>query len=53
MRVVIYGDDGPVIFYGVNEIEIQTKHDLIGTPIPDEEWTQGFRFKEGENDVQM
>ena len=52
MKIVVYTEEGPVVIYGAEKVDIQTKNGLSGDPIPDEEWTQGFRFKE-ERDVQM
>lgn len=48
MKITIYSDEGITIVVGAKEVEIQTKKGLSGDPIPDEEWSQGFRFKEWE-----
>lgn len=49
MKITIYSEDGITVVVGATEVDIQTKHGLEGKSIPDEEWTQGFRFKEWEN----
>lgn len=49
MKITIYSPDGITVVVGATEVDIQTKHGLEGKNIPDEEWTQGFRFKESED----
>lgn len=46
MKITIYSPGGITVVVGATEIDVQTKHGLKGDPIPDEEWTQGFRFTE-------
>lgn len=48
MKITITSPEGITIVVGATEVDIQTKHGLEGKPIPDEEWSQGFRFKESE-----
>lgn len=48
MRVTIYSDEGVTIVVGATEVDIETKRGLIADSIPDEEWTQGFKFRENE-----
>ena len=50
MKITIYSPDGITVVVGATEIDVQTKHGLKADPIPDEEWTQGFRFKENRNE---
>lgn len=50
MKITIYSDEGITIVVGAKEVEIQTNKGLSGDPIPDEEWSQGFRFKEWETE---
>ena len=47
--VEVYTDEGITVVVGAKEVDIQTKHGLEGKNIPDEEWTQGFRFRESED----
>ena len=46
MRITVYSPEGITIVVGATEVDIETKHGLIGDPIPSEEWSQGFKFKE-------
>ena len=48
MKITIYSEDGITVVVGATEVDIETKKGLSGEPIPSEEWTQGFRFKESE-----
>jgi hypothetical protein len=48
MKITIYSPEGITVVVGATEVDIQTKHGLEGKSIPDEEWTQGFRFTENE-----
>ena len=48
MKVTIYTDEGITVVVGAKEVDIETKKGLSGDPIPSEEWSQGFRFKESE-----
>ena len=48
MRVTIYSPEGVTIVVGATQVDIETKKGLSGDPIPSEEWSQGFRFKESE-----
>lgn len=41
-------EGGPVMIYGVNEITVLTNKSLTGESIKDEDWHQGFRFIEGD-----
>lgn len=50
MKITIYSEDGVTVVVGAKEVDIETKHGLKGDPIPSEEWSQGFRFKELENE---
>ena len=50
MKVTVYTDEGITIVVGAKEVEIQTNKGLSGDPIPSEEWSQGFRFKEWETE---
>lgn len=49
MKITVYTDEGITIVVGAKEVEIQTNKGLSGGPIPDEEWSQGFRFRESED----
>lgn len=48
MRITIYSEEGITQVVGAYEVDIETKKGLSGEPIPSEEWSQGFRFKESE-----
>lgn len=49
MKITVYTDEGITVVVGAKEVDIETKHGLSGDPIPSEEWTQGFRFRERED----
>lgn len=49
MKVTIYSKDGITVVVGADAIDIETKNGLIGDPIPSEEWSTGFRFKESDS----
>ena len=49
MRVTIYSPEGVTIVVGATQVDIETKKGLSGDPIPSEEWSQGFRFKESDD----
>lgn len=49
MKVTIYSPEGITVVVGATEVDIETNKGLSGDPIPSEEWSQGFRFKEWEN----
>ena len=46
VRITIYSPEGITIVVGAAEVDIETKHGLVGDSIPSEEWSQGFKFKE-------
>lgn len=48
MKITIYSPDGITVVVGATEVDIETKHGLKGDPIPSEEWSTGFKFKENE-----
>ena len=50
MKITIYSPDGITVVVGATEIDVQTKHGLRADSIPDEEWTQGFRFRENRDE---
>ena len=50
MRITIYSAEGITQVIGAYEVDIETKKGLEGDPIPSEEWSQGFRFKEREEE---
>ena len=41
-----YVSEGVYYEAEVQEVDVLTKKGLVGEPIPEEEWTQGFRFSE-------
>ncbi len=49
MKITIYSPEGITVVVGATEVDIETNKGLSGDPIPSEEWSQGFRFKEWEN----
>ena len=49
MKITIYSEDGVTVVVGAKEVDIETKHGLKRDPIPSEEWSTGFRFKESED----
>ena len=48
MKITITSPEGITIVVGATEVDIETNKGLEGTPIPEEEYSQGFRFKESE-----
>lgn len=48
MKITVYTDEGITVVVGAKEVDIETNKGLSGDPIPSEEWTQGFRFRESE-----
>lgn len=51
LRVKIrYVSDGVYYEADVREVDILTDKGLKGDPIPEEEWSQGFRFSENEEE---
>lgn len=50
MKITIYSPEGITVVVGATEVDIETKKGLSGDPIPSEEWSQGFRFKEWETE---
>lgn len=51
MKITIYSEDGVTVVVGAKEVDIETKHGLKGDPIPSEEWSTGFRFKENKSEA--
>lgn len=49
MKIVIYAEDGVTVVYGASAVDIETNKGLIADSIPDDEWSQGFRFTENDN----
>ena len=48
MKITITSPEGITIVVGATEVDIETKKGLVGDPIPSDEWSQGFRFRESE-----
>ena len=48
MKITVYSDEGITVVVGATEVDIETNKGLSGDPIPSEEWSTGFRFKESE-----
>ena len=50
MKIVIYAEDGVTVVYGATAVDVETNKGLIADSIPDDEWSQGFRFTENDNE---
>ena len=49
--IIRYVSRGVMYEAVVHEFDVLTDKGLKADPIPDEEWSQGFRFEEADNEV--